>query len=131
MACALKPTKPQLVLCRTSHFEDASQQDAEQEDELLFEDEGEGPVDWGWSHVVTKACAASPGAQAFMVDDSSFDRSNRPGWKKMKWQDAVPSAHPVITHTTHAEIDLRTVNRNQLEAFGPCIDIFRRLKING
>ena len=21
-----------------------------------------------------------------MVDDSAYDRSNRPGWKKMKWQ---------------------------------------------
>lgn len=46
--------------------EDACRPDAEQEDELFFEDDG---------------------AQALMVDDSSFDRCNRPGWKKMKWQE--------------------------------------------
>eukprot|EP00434_Breviolum_minutum_P046390 symbB.v1.2.041921.t1/scaffold8866.1/size4814/1 len=38
-------------------------QDTEQEDELLFEDEG------------------------LMIDDSSYERCSRPGWKKMKWQE--------------------------------------------
>ena len=41
-------------------------------------------VTWFW---IDYRSASASGAQALMVDDSSFDRCNRPGWKKMKWQD--------------------------------------------
>ena len=29
--------------------------------------------------------------QGLMIDDSSYERCSRPGWKKMKWQERMDS----------------------------------------